>query len=425
MPFQIGNRQLYQKEFIPANFEMKQLIKNSLRPYYAYLRYLFNRYVIQRQFTSFSMGNQEIDLFPCSDADISYFGYYTTSPENEKRQVIFNVLDEAANRVEIHLKDKDKDEIIGSTHAFNMQQGCMLQWGYSNQNLVYYNRFNQHTKEYESVIYNVNSKKEQSTFPKPIYALSKQEDYALSLNFDRLAIMRPDYGYFCKRDVFLPDDENDGIWKIDLKNRETKLIVTLERLKNLRPTETMKNARHKVNHIDISPDGKRFMFLHRWVGPKGRFMRLITADRNGENIYILNGDKMTSHSWWMNNEVIVSFCYTEQYSNAYVLFTDLTDKVKKVSDKLPVVDGHPSTTKDGQWMITDTYPDTARMSRLYLYNIHRDKLVCLGRFYQPLKYTGTNRIDLHPKWNMNEDTIYFESGHSGKRKLYALSLKTL
>ena len=34
----------------------------------------------------------------------------------------------------------------------------------------------------------------------------------------------------------------------------------------------MVNSKHKVNHIDIAPDGKRFMFIHRWIGPKGDFI---------------------------------------------------------------------------------------------------------------------------------------------------------
>ena len=403
---------------------MKRRIKNILRPYYAYLRYLINRYAKQHCFSPFSMEQPYLKLSLCSDEETSYFGYYTISPENSKGQVLFNVLDPSNNKLDIHVKENNHDNIIGSTTAFNMQQGCMLQWGYKNQNLIYWNQFNDESGNYEAIVYDLNSNKK-NILPMPIYALSKQEDYALSLNFDRLAVMRPDYGYFCKKDTALPDDENDGIWKIDMRTLDIKLIVTLEQLKRMRLVETMKGARHKVNHIDISPDGKRFMFLHRWVGPKGRFMRLVTADNNGKNLHILNGDKMTSHSWWMDNGTIVSFCYTEKFGNAYVFFKDLTDSVTKVSDKLPAVDGHPSATKDGQWLITDTYPDSARMSRLYLYNIPNDKLFCIGRFYQPLKYTGTNRIDLHPKWNMNEDAIYFESGHTGKRKLYSVSIKMM
>ena len=91
-----------------------------------------------------------------------------------------------------------------------------------------------------------------------------------------------------------------------------------------------------------------------------------------------------------------------------------------VSDKLPKQDGHPSTTNNGEWMITDTYPGLDRMSRIILFNMKHNTVIHIGRFYQPLSYRGCNRIDLHPKWNINGDTIYFESGHNGKRNLYSI-----
>ena len=269
------------------------------------------------------------------------------------------------------------------------------------------------------------AQKEIDTLPMPVYALSKQEDFALSLNFDRLAVMRPDYGYFCHKNLEMPMNDADGIWHVDVATKEVKLIITLQQLIDLKPVETMEGARHKVNHIDISPDGKRFMFLHRWVGPKGRYMRLITANADGSDMYILNGDKMTSHSYWVDNNRIVSFCHTPETGDAYVMFEDKTDNRKLLSKKLPVTDGHPSTINQGEWMVTDSYPGHDAMSRLYLYNIKTDKLICLGRFYQPLKYKGPGRIDLHPKWNMQGTHVYFESGHDGKRRLYSINVESL
>jgi Tol biopolymer transport system component len=96
-----------------------------------------------------------------------------------------------------------------------------------------------------------------------------------------------------------------------------------------------------------------------------------------------------------------------------------------LSDNLPKCDGHPSVDPSGRWMVTDTYPKFDRMSRLYLYNFHTDEVICLGRLYQPLKYSGSYRIDLHPKWNLNGDKIYFESGHNGLRNFYALDVSRI
>lgn len=402
---------------------MKQVLKSILRPPYRYLRYLCLRYLRYHYLSSCCL----LDGFSIqrvTDKPVSFYGYYTSSPENDKGQIVFcSPLSD--NKVGVYVRDNGQDIFIGETMTYNLQQGCMSQWGYTYCNRVYYNRYNEDGDYYECAVYDVDLYKEIDLLPMPINALSKQEDYALSLNYDRLAQMRPDYGYFCRKNVVLPENENDGIWHVDIKTKEIKLIISLRQLIDLKPMETMQGAKHKVNHIDISPDGKRFMFLHRWVGPQGRFMRLITANADGSDLYILNGDKMTSHSYWIDNNHIVSFCHTPETGDAYVMFEDKTDNRKLLSSKLPKIDGHPSTINHGDWMITDTYPGYDAMSRLYLYNVKTDDIICLGRFYQPLKYQGSRRIDLHPKWNKQGRKIYFESGHEGKRRLYCISINNI
>lgn len=406
---------------------MKQLIRKIFRPPYAYLRYFLHRYFLKGYFKPYYLYDT-LTLENVSADKMSYFGYYNVSPENDKGAVLYGTLPKKGSSLELYSSLKDDINIhIGSTKSHNLQQGAMLQWGYTNKNICYYNIYNSETKKYESVAYNIDTKQIIDNFTQPIYSLSKQEDYFLTLDFERLTIMRPDYGYFCNPndDIKLLPYESDGIWKYDIKEKKSKLIISLTQLINLKYVDTMQGAMHKVNHIDISPDGKRFMFLHRWVGEKGRFMRLITAKADGTDIYILNGDIMTSHSYWMDNNKIISFCYTPKYGEAYTIFEDKTDKISKLSDKLPKTDGHPSVTTDGKWLVTDTYPTRSRFSSLYLYNIESDNLYKLGEFYQPLKYSGEKRIDLHPKLNMSGDTVYFESGHTGERRLYSINLSNL
>lgn len=403
---------------------MKKLLKAVLRPPYSYMRYIVQRYVKNRYFSAADVYPEGLMAETVSDSVMSYFGYYNVSPENDKGQVLY-CIPSGKDKVTLCYHDSEGEHRIGDTEAYNLQQGCMSQWGYTNPNRAYYNRYNRGTDSYEGVIFDADANQEIGVLPMPIYALSKQEDYALSLNFDRLAVMRPDYGYFCHKNIELPSNEDDGIWHVNVATGEIKLIITLQQLIDMKPVATMEGARHKVNHIDISPDGKRFMFLHRWVGPKGRYMRLITANADGSEMYILNGDKMTSHSYWVDNSRIVSFCHTPETGDAYVLFEDRTENRKLLSQKLPVTDGHPSTLNGGEWMVTDSYPGHDAMSRLYLYNIKTDNLICLGRFYQPLKYKGPGRIDLHPKWNIQGTKVYFESGHDGKRRLYSIDVEAL
>ncbi len=376
-----------------------------------WMRYLYLRFVKKRLYRPY-YSNFHIGIV--STREVSFFGYYNVSPENSSGDIVY-CSPTVKGAVDLHVKIKGIDRVIATTQSYNLQQGCMEQWGYTHDKNLYYNHFNAATQSYEAVKVNVETGLKE-TFPLPIYSLSKQEDFYLSLNFERLAKMRPDYGYSCKQVDFLPDNERDGIWRVGMSTKTVKLIISLQQLIDLNPSDTMQGAQHKVNHIDISPDGKRFMFLHRWIGPAGRYMRLITAKYDGSDLFILNGDKMTSHSFWRDSNHIVSFCHTEQYGNAYVEFTDCTAQVRKLSDKLPIRDGHPSTFYN-EWMVTDTYPDLSRYSRLLLYNLNTNELIELGRFYQPLKYNGAKRIDLHPKWNRNGTKVYFESGHNGKRSL--------
>lgn len=391
-----------------------------------YLRYWAYRYIVNFYFKSSQLyiSDRIKKIFNTNE---SFFGYYNLSPEDKKGCVLG--LKPNNEKVDI-LTTKNNNEkeynIIESTSAYNWQQGCMLQWSPQRENIIYFNKYDQNRNEYFTKILNIKDKSHSTKLSKPICCISNDETYALSLNFERLAVMRPDYGYFCnKNEIYLPDNDADGIWKIDLNTKKSKLIISLKRLIELKPIDTMKYAEHKVNHIDIAPDGNRFMFLHRWIGPEGRFMRLISADKDGNSLYILNGDIMTSHSCWFGNDKIISFCFTSEFGNGYTVFTDLTSERKLLSEKLPKVDGHPSVSPNGKWMITDSYPNHDRMAKMYLYNIINDEMKIIGRFYQPLRFVNENRIDLHPKWNMQGNKVYFESGHNGERNLYSIDLQNI
>jgi len=406
-----------------------------VRYYYFLFQYLFYRYLLNRLLKNVYLHSYvQLDFVSNSSYTNSFFGYYNISPFNSKGEILFgqvrtnetrgSLVEKLSLRVRI---SNNEIKEFGDTNAWNWQQGCMLQWYSESLNSVIYNDYSNSKNSFITKILNI-STNSVKVYNKPIYSVAKSGGFGLTLNYDRLAFMRPDYGYFnkakCKDD--LPLDSEDGIWFIDLESNRSRLIISLDQLKNFQPVLTMEGAMHKVNHIDISPDGKRFMFLHRWIGPQGRFMRLLTANSiDGSDLYYVIGDKMVSHNCWWGNNDIVSFCKLPDGRNRYVHFKDKIGYIDIIGEKDFTRDGHPSVSPDGRWLLTDDYPDKSRFSGLYLFDLKSKKKLVLGKFFQPLRFKKENRIDLHPRWSPDGRYISIDSGHNGKRHMYILNIEKI
>jgi Tol biopolymer transport system component len=90
----------------------------------------------------------------------------------------------------------------------------------------------------------------------------------------------------------------------------------------------------------------------------------------------------------------------------YYKFDGKSGKVWRVSEKMPKLEGQPLVAPDGKWIVTDTYPNKARFSNLYLYNVENNSIKKVGEFHQPLVYKKERRIDLHPKWSSDSKSVF-------------------
>ena len=89
-------------------------------------------------------------------------------------------------------------------------------------------------------------------------------------------------------------------------------------------------------------------------------------------------------------------------------------------------DGHPSYSPDKNLIVTDTYPNRARIAEIKLMNgkDERKKDVnVIARVFAPFKYDNDTRCDLHPRWNRAGDMICFDSVFEGHRGLYVVEAK--
>ena len=311
---------------------------------------------------------------------------------------------------------------ISSVHAWNVQQGCMAQWlGPDFRTRIIFNDFRD--GRYCSVIFNIRDMKIEKILPKPIYDVAVDGSYALSLDFSRLHRLRPGYGY-----SNLPDSTRDNlcpdktcIWKLDLKTSSVTELLKYRDLADFQPDITMKGAVHKVNHLMIRPDGKRFMLLHRWFLNGKKHTRLVTADQNGKDLYNLSDDVFVSHCFWKNNQEILSFLRKAQTGDHYYLMRDQTQQYHMLWPQLNT-DGHCSYSPDRTLVVTDTYPNRKRIASVYLCIEKGNRSVRLARVFSPFRYDNDCRCDLHPRWNRAGNKICIDSTHEGKRALYVIPL---
>ena len=370
-----------------------------------------------------------------------FFGYYDKSPwdATDRYMLCMKARDtwsdvspkEKADIIlidtELPFNSGNRIRIIAETRSWNVQQGCMLQWlGPDYKSKIIFNDYRD--GQYVSVIKEIESGKER-VIKAPVYTVSADGKTALTLDFSRLYNLRPGYGYYNvsekTKDIPLPDAT--AVWKIDLKSGKVESLLSYKDFATFQPRPEMKKTGsiHKVNHLMISPNGKRCMVLYRWFVGHRKYTRLVTFDvSDGKNMYVLSDDDMVSHCCWKNNSSILAYENKSIGGPGYYLMKDKTDKYSHCWPALKG-DGHPSYSPDGSLIVTDTYPDRARMAEIIIMNgqhIKEQKVKVITRVFAPFKYDNDTRCDLHPRWNRKGNTICFDSVYEGHRGLYTTKI---
>lgn len=367
-----------------------------------------------------------------------FFGYYDKSPWDitDRYMLCMKANDTWSDvspkaEAEILLIDTAKDENdpirvkkLAVTRAWNVQQSCMLQWlGPDFSSRILYNDFRDGA--YCSVILELATMKE-TVIGTPVYTVSADGKTALTLDFSRLYNLRPGYGYYnmeeATKGVALPDEP--CIWKMDLETGDVVPLLKYTDFATFQPRPEMQESGsvHKVNHLMLSPDGNRFMVLYRWFVGQRKYTRLVTCDIDGRNMYVLSDDDMVSHCFWKDHETILAFENKKDGGPGYYLMKDKTQDYVHCWPQLSN-DGHPSYSPDGSLIVTDTYPDRARVAEIKLMDgtdETKTDVKVIARVFAPFKYDNDTRCDLHPRWNHAGNKICFDSIFEGHRGLYVV-----
>lgn len=366
-----------------------------------------------------------------------FFGYYDKSPWDASGRYMLcmkanNTWSEPdpigeAEILLIDTQNNNQCRKVAITHTWNVQQGCMAQWlGPDFSSKILYNDLRD--GKYCSVILEITTNKER-VLPMPVYSVSEDGKTALTLDFSRLHSLRLGYGYAAlpekTKGIALPDET--CIWEIDIESGEVIPLLKYTDFANFQPRPEMlaKGSVHKVNHIMISPDGKRFMVLYRWFVGSRKYTRLITCNIDGSDMYVLSDDDMVSHCFWKDNEHIIAFERKKQGGPGYYLMRDKTQEWEHVWPQLSN-DGHPSyCPTDNNLVLFDTYPSRSRIQEVKLgrdTDIQGINLKVVAKVFSPFKYDNDTRCDLHPRWKRDGSQICFDSVFEGHRGLYIINV---
>ena len=409
--------------------------------------------------------SQEVQVRRVTPKDeVCFFGYYDVSPENASgTRVLFNRAPfgdrmpskSDALTLSFYSFETKESRTIGETTAWNFQEGCRLQW-VSDRACIYNVRTD---AGYGSVVYDTEAEKELRRYDFPVYSVCGRR--CVFFNFNRSR-----YSYAHEVSQEETDYARDGIFLGDLETGKSELLLSLEKLSRDAGSEQFKNW---VEHCVLNPSGDLFCFFHRWSDEKsGMHTRFCVSDLNGEYKVLLD-QGFCSHFGWKNDRIISAWgrlpskinsvqsnpllirtgiykvlvslyhrtvknaSMRQKISNdAYIFFDVQSLRKWKLDNPDFVVDGHGTWSKNEDYMITDTYPDSGNFRHLLLYHAPDNQVFELGRFFSYPDIRDTERYsiagircDLHPKWGENNRHVYFDSTHEGYRALYMIDLSRM
>jgi len=326
----------------------------------------------------------------------------------------------------VDLKDGDRWIPLGTSRSWGWQQGCMLQWVPGTESTVIYN--DREGDRFVARVVDVTTRRGR-TVPHAIYALAPDGRTAVTTDFRRINEMRPGYGYAGLPDPWtaLTAPSDVGIQRVDLETGEVTMLVSLAEIVAIPRPGGFGPGKHWFNHLLVSPDGQRTIFLHRWRTEPGRFAtRMFTIGLDGTGLRELNpGAGMVSHFIWRDADHILAWTRHPTEGDCFCIMEDAVDGgIEPIGREAMPRDGHCTYLPGGRWIVNDTYPQGPdRLQRVYLYEVATGRRVDLGAFPSPADYTGEWRCDTHPRHSPDGRWLCIDSPHTGSgRQMHLLDI---
>ena len=382
----------------------------------------------------------------------SYFAINSWSPNNRYVTVLETDLNgrlpepnERCTLGVVDLQDGNKFIPVTTTACWNFQEAAMAHW--IDDDTFLFNDVR--NGKFVTVVMNWKTKKEVRILPLPVSAVSEDRTWAVSINYARLSLTRPDYGYAgpgqdAREDVEWPED--DGLWVMDLKTGEHKLILSIAQGRSLMPATQAdpKKPGHPLAyycHTIIQKDkaGSHIFFLARsvdWFDKKihkaSRWHTTsFTVRKDGTELRRCFKDGWAgSHFNWAPDgspKLLVTAAWDGHIKGEWartawspVEFTvGEEEKVRRIGAGVLDWDWHCIYSPDGKFMSGDTYWTANNERPFVLVRLADGMTMPMGAFFVPEPYRQTYwRCDLHARYRPDGKQIGFNSVHEGSRQVY-------
>lgn len=370
----------------------------------------------------------------------NYFGIDAWSPDGRYLAVLETDANgrlvaegEAATLALVDLQDGNKLIPIGKTLCWNFQEAAMFHWLPWEDGACIYNDCRD--GKFVSVIYNWKTGAER-IIPYPVSAVSKDGTMAVSVNYARLRLCRPDYGYAGNGQDALRDEvwpRNDGLWVVDLRTGTGRLILSPWEAAPQMPFIADPRGLAYFCHTVLSKNAKKIFFLARTVENldeqvanfghvKQWRTSAFTIDIDGKNLRRCYPDGWEgSHFNWLDDETMaVTARWNAGRCWAHTIFkVGEEEKVRRLAPGILDWDGHLVFSPDGQFISSDGYWNSNKERNWVLIRVKDEAVRSLGTYLVPEDYQEQySRCDLHGRWKADGSQLAINSVHEGSRQVY-------